>query len=87
MTIKIKRMANTLSARKNIRKSQKRQRHNRAVLKTLKKQIKGFLGKPHAEKLRTLQKFIDKATGKGLLPRNKGRRLQSRLSRRLRSSK
>lgn len=75
-------MVNTLSAQKNIRKSQKRQRQNRVVLRSLKKQIKEFLGKPNVEKLKTLQKFIDKA-GKGVIKRNRARRLNSRLSKRL----
>lgn len=73
-------MANTLSAQKNIRKSQKRQRQNRVVLKSLKKQTKEFLDKPNVEKLKTLQKFIDKAAGKGVIKKNKAQRLNSRLS-------
>lgn len=72
-------MANTLSARKNVRKSAKRARQNRTVLSSLKKQIKEFSSEPRAEKIKTLQKFIDKAAGKGLIKRNKARRLNSRL--------
>lgn len=72
-------MANTPSARKNIRHSRKVQRRNKAFLDQIKKQIKEFLRKPKAERRKELQKALDKAAGRGLVKKNKARRLNSRL--------
>ena len=71
-------MANTKSARKNIRKNRTRTLQNQAVksrLKTLEKKFKASLGSGNVEEAREASKLfvsaLDKAVKKSLVHRNK----------------
>ncbi len=81
-------MPHTRSAKKNLRKSEKRRLHNRAVKKTLKTHVKRVLsaaaeGTP--EKLREEFKLavrkLDKAAAKRIIHPNQAARRKSQLAR------
>ena len=68
-------MANLKSSKKNVRKSAKRRTKNVAVLRKIAK------AKKSSQPLSSLtQKLIDKAVKEGVIRKNKGARLKSRLS-------
>ena len=82
-------MPHTRSAKKNLRKSEKRRLHNRAVKKDIKTQIKRFLA-ALAGPLDQLQKEynsaakkLDKAAAKRVVHPNLAARKKSQLARRL----
>jgi len=84
-------MPHTRSANKNLRKTQKRRLHNRAVKKSVKVQIKAFeaaLEGPAAD-LRTqfnlACKRLDKAAAKRVVHPNLAARKKSQLARALRA--
>lgn len=74
-------MANTQSARKNVRQSRRRRARRRAYLVKIKVQIKNFLKEPTPENQRRLQRILDKSGRKGVIKKNKAQRLVSRFSR------
>jgi small subunit ribosomal protein S20 len=82
-------MPHTRSAKKNLRKSEKRRLHNRAVKRDVKTQIKRFLEalEGPAEQLQKefnlAAKKLDKAAAKGILHRNLAARKKSQLARAL----
>ena len=81
-------MPHTHSAEKNLRKSEKRRLHNRAVKKAVKAQIKRFTAalEGPAEELRTqfnlACKKLDKAAAKRVVHPNLAARKKSQLARR-----
>ena len=82
-------MPHTRSAKKNLRKSEKRRLHNRAVKKAVKLQIKRFRAalEGPAEELRTqfnlACKKLDKAAAKRIVHPNLAARKKSQLARAL----
>ena len=76
-------MANTQSARKNIRKSKKRHSKRKGVMTKIKRQLKDTAGHPEKNSASLLQKALDKAAAAGVIKKNKARRLKSRAMRRL----
>ena len=82
-------MPHTRSAEKNLRKTQKRRLHNRAVKKAVKGQIKVFLAAVEGpiEELRTqfnlACKKLDKAAAKRVIHANLAARKKSQLARAL----
>lgn len=83
-------MPHTRSAKKHDRKAEKRRIHNRAVLKSIKTQMKKFLevladepaDKAQAE-FNAAAKKLDKAGAKRVIHPNKAARLKSQLARKL----
>jgi small subunit ribosomal protein S20 len=82
-------MPHTRSAKKHDRKAEKRRIHNRAVIKSIKTQVKKFLevlGEPldkaQAE-FNAAAKKLDKAGAKRIIHPNKAARLKSQLARKL----
>ena len=79
-------MPHTRSAKKNLRKSQKRRLRNRATKKAIKTQIKKVLagGEAPVEQLRQefrlAVKKLDKAAAKGVVHRNLAARKKSQLA-------
>jgi small subunit ribosomal protein S20 len=83
-------MPHTRSAKKNLRKSEKRRLHNRAVLRAVKKQIKAFLTslpeitvEDARKQFSETVKKLDKAAAKGVVHRNLAARKKSQLAREL----
>ena len=80
-------MPHTRSAKKNLRKSEKRRLANRAVKRSIKTQIKHFLGMAEApvEELRKeynlTAKKLDKAAAKRVIHPNLAARKKSQLAR------
>jgi small subunit ribosomal protein S20 len=81
-------MPHTRSARKNLRKSEKRRLHNRAIKKALKTQIKKVLATAQTGTLDQLQveynlaaKKLDKAAAKRVVHPNLAARKKSQLAR------
>jgi small subunit ribosomal protein S20 len=83
-------MPHTKSAKKSLRKSEKRRLHNRATMKTLKKQIKsllevvktGTVEEARAEYNKTAKK-LDKAAAKRVIHPNLAARKKSQLQRKV----
>lgn len=83
-------MANTLSAKKRVRQSKKRElrnsSHRSAMRTTIKKTLKSL---PAKDKAATQAAFIeataaiDRVAGKGIIPANRAARLKSRLAKRI----
>ena len=81
-------MAHSRTAKKNIRKSEKRRLHNRGVNAAMRTELKGVrtaleTGDVEAAKARfsLAQKLIDKAAKTNRMHRNKAARTKSRLAR------
>jgi small subunit ribosomal protein S20 len=88
-------MAHTLSAQKRVRQNLKRRLRNQSVksrIKTQIKKIKSLVSSPETsaitdgdkktlivKEITLVQKLIDKAVNKGIIHKNKGARLKSRL--------
>jgi small subunit ribosomal protein S20 len=83
-------MPHTRSAKKNVRKIEKRRLHNRAVKKDIKKQLKSFTEATEGsvEQLRSeyqlAAKKLDKAAAKRVIHPNLAARKKSQLARALR---
>jgi small subunit ribosomal protein S20 len=77
-------MPNTRSAKKNLRKSEKRRLSNQSVksaLKTYVRSAKQSAGGENAEeKLRNAVKMLDKAAERGIIHKNQAARRKSRLA-------
>jgi small subunit ribosomal protein S20 len=85
-------MPHTASAKKNLRKSEKRRLHNRTVIRALKTQIKKFLAELKAGNLEQAQKEyqlaalkLDRAAAKRVVHPNLASRKKSRLAKMLRA--
>ncbi|QDT15359.1 30S ribosomal protein S20 [Alienimonas californiensis] len=82
-------MPNSPSAKKALRKSQKRRlvnRSNRSALRTnLKKARVAVEGQPSeaADDVKTAMRHLDISAGRGLIHKNKAARLKSRLAKKL----
>ena len=81
-------MPHTKSAKKNLRKSEKRRMHNRTVKKTLKTHVKRVLaaaseGTPEKlrEEFRLAVRKLDKAAAKRIIHPNQAARRKSQLAR------
>jgi small subunit ribosomal protein S20 len=81
-------MPHTRSAKKNLRKSEKRRLHNRTVIRTIKTQIKkvqGLAGSANPEELvkefRAAVKKLDQAAAKRIIHANMAARKKSQLAR------
>jgi small subunit ribosomal protein S20 len=81
-------MPHTRSAKKNLRKSEKRRLHNRAIMRALKKQVKGVLAVAAEGSLENLQKEynlaamkLDRAAARKVIHRNLAARKKSQLAR------
>jgi small subunit ribosomal protein S20 len=83
-------MPHTQSAKKNLRKSEKRRLHHRAVKKALKMQIKQFMAAVDGpldelkKEYNLTAKKLDKAAAKRVIHPNLAARKKSQLARRLR---
>lgn len=80
-------MANTASARKRARQSEKRRRQNasqRSMVRTYIKRVQAAISSGNAEQataaLKSATPVIDGMVGKGILPKNKAARHKSRLN-------
>lgn len=77
-------MPNTRSAKKNLRKSEKRRLSNQSVksaLKTYVRSAKQSASEENAEeKLRNAVKMLDKAAERGIIHKNQAARRKSRLA-------
>jgi small subunit ribosomal protein S20 len=87
-------MPHTRSAKKHDRKAEKRRLHNRAVIKSIKTQIKKFVEAIASEPIETAQaefnsaaKKLDKAGAKRIIHPNKAARLKSQLARKLQAKR
>jgi small subunit ribosomal protein S20 len=83
-------MPHTRSAKKNVRKTEKRRLHNRAVKKSIKTEIKKFLDLVKTgsadellEELKVVAKKLDKAAARHIIHRNLAARKKSQLARML----
>ncbi len=82
-------MPHTKSAKKNLRKSEKRRLHNRAVKKDIKTQVKSFLTAVEGpidelkKEFNLAAKKLDKAAAKRVIHRNTAARKKSQLARQL----
>jgi small subunit ribosomal protein S20 len=82
-------MPHTRSAKKNLRKSEKRRLHNRAVKRTIKTHLKRFLAALEGpiDQLKTeynlAAKQLDKAAAKRIIHPNLAARKKSQLARKL----
>ena len=82
-------MPHTRSAKKNLRKSEKRRMHNRAVKRTIKTYLKRFLAalEGPVDQLKTeynlAAKQLDKAAAKRVIHPNLAARKKSQLARKL----
>ena len=81
------------SALKRVKQSEKKRLRNKAVLSTLKTMVKKVVTSAEAretqdikENLRLATAYIDKVAGKGLIHKNKARRIVSRLTTRVNKS-
>jgi small subunit ribosomal protein S20 len=86
-------MPHTRSARKNLRKADKRRAHNRAVIKTIKTHVKrvtaaaeGSVEQLQKEYVEAAKK-LDKAAAKGIIHKNQAARKKSQLARLLNAKK
>jgi small subunit ribosomal protein S20 len=84
-------MPHTRSAKKSLRKNQKRRLHNRAIIKSLKTQIKKVVGTATTgpvdqlrDDFRTAVKKLDKAAAKRVIHPNMAARKKSQLAKLLR---
>src|SRR5262245_5695606 len=87
-------MPHTKSAKKNLRKSEKRRMHNRAVKRDIKTQLKEFLAVAEGGAADALQKEynlaakkLDKAAAKRIIHPNLAARKKSQLSKMLHGKK
>jgi small subunit ribosomal protein S20 len=87
-------MPHTRSAKKNHRRAEKRRLHNRAVIKSIKTQVKKFLEvladepvEKAQEEFNAAAKKLDKAGAKRIIHPNKSARLKSQLARKLHAKK
>lgn len=84
-------MPNTRSAKKNLRKSEKRRASNQSVksaLKTFVRSAKQSAGEGDAEeKLRKAVKNLDKAAERGIIHKNQAARRKSRLAKAINKAK
>jgi small subunit ribosomal protein S20 len=86
-------MPHTRSAKKNLRKSEKRRLSNRAVIKSLKTQIKKVTAAAEGsveglqKEYNLAAKKLDKAAAKNIIHRNLAARKKSQLARVLRDKK
>ena len=86
-------MPHTRSAKKNLRKSEKRRLHNRAVKKDIKTQIKSFLAAVDGpvdqlqKEFNLTAKKLDKAAAKRIVHPNLAARKKAQLARRLHAKK
>lgn len=86
-------MPHTRSAKKNLRKSEKRRLHNRAVKKDIKTQIKNFLAAVDGpldqlqKEFNLAAKKLDKAAAKRIVHPNLAARKKSQLARELHSKR
>lgn len=86
-------MPHTKSAKKNLRKSEKRRLHNRTVKKTLRTHIKRFIAAltGPAEALQTEHalavKKLDKAAARGIIHRNLAARKKAQMARMINAKK
>ncbi len=84
-------MPNTRSAKKNLRKSEKRRLSNQSVksaLKTYVRSAKQSAGQENAEeKLRNAVKMLDKAAERGIIHKNQAARRKSRLAKAVNKAK
>ncbi|HEY7329419.1 MAG TPA: 30S ribosomal protein S20 [Gemmataceae bacterium] len=86
-------MPHTRSAKKNLRKSDKRRLHNRAVKKDIKTQIKSFLSALDGpvdqlqKEFNLTAKKLDKAAAKRIVHPNLAARKKAQLARRLHAKK
>ncbi len=82
-------MPHTKSAKKNLRKAEKRRLHNRAVKKDIKTQVKSFLSAVEGpidelkKEYNLAAKKLDKAAAKRVIHRNTAARKKSQLARQL----
>jgi small subunit ribosomal protein S20 len=82
-------MPHTNSAKKNLRKSEKRRLHNRAVKKDIKTQVKSFLAAVDGpidalkKEYNLAAKKLDKAAAKRVIHPNAAARKKSQLARQL----
>lgn len=82
-------MPHTRSARKNLRKSEKRRLHNRSVKKDIKTQVKNFLAaldgpvEQLQKEYNLAAKKLDKAAAKRIVHPNMAARKKSQLAREL----
>jgi small subunit ribosomal protein S20 len=81
-------MPHTRSAKKNLRKSEKRRSHNRAVIRSIKTQIKRVQGlgpstnpEELAKEFRAAVKKLDQAAAKRIIHPNMAARKKSQLAR------
>ena len=86
-------MPHSRSAKKNLRKSEKRRVRNRIAAKKIKLQrkaadvaVKAGDAAKTATEFKTTQAMLDRAAGKGYIHPNKAARLKSRLVKRLRAA-
>ena len=86
-------MPHTASARKRLRKSEKRRKQNRTIAKSLKvkrKAVDAALKAGDQAKLgdeyKVTQAALDRAAGKGYIHPNKAARVKSRLSKRIKAA-
>jgi small subunit ribosomal protein S20 len=83
-------MPHTKSAWKRLRQTEKRRKHNRVVIKGVKKQLRevadalksGDATKTETE-IRTAATKLDKAAARGQIHKNKAARLKSRMAKKL----
>src|SRR6516225_11933102 len=86
-------MPHTRSAKKNLRKSEKRRLHNRAVKKDIKTQVKSFLSALDGpvdqlqKEYNLAAKKLDKAAAKRIVHPNLAARKKSQMARLLRDKK
>ncbi len=91
MLLYIPAMANTKSAKKNIKSSAKKRQHNnvwkkkfRTLIKSLTKSISGKDSESVVtEKFRALQKSLDKASKEKVIHKNRANRVKSRYAKKL----
>jgi small subunit ribosomal protein S20 len=82
-------MPHTRSAKKNLRKSEKRRLHNRAVKRTIKTQLKSFLSALEGpldqlqKEYNLAAKQLDKAAARRVIHPNLAARKKSQLARKL----
>jgi len=73
------------SAEKRLRTNEKARRRNLAIKSALRKQLKrqrSIEGPEATTELRTTSSQIDRAVGKGVMPKSRANRLKARLARR-----
>lgn len=73
----------TQSAKKKLRRDQRKTEINRLFKKKLKAAIKAMRQRPTAKKYRLVSSLLDQAAKKHLVHQNKAARLKSRLQKRL----